>query len=348
MMRILSGSWLLLVLILKGTSLCAQVSVRTEHPIADAPLPNSALAIDAAKGYLLSEIRQKVYYVTDGIYQMMFIVTGKGVVVVDAPPSIGANMLKAIREVTSEPVTHVIYSHSHPDHIGAAQLFPANAIYISGARSARELSVHNKAKGMIPFGAFTGGQPVPTPTLVFTDSMNLVVGNKIIKLLHIDGPAHSAEDIIVYLPAEKIVMLVDIVFPGWIPFEQVAYAVDIDGYQQVQQYILSLNADVLVGGHWSKLGTRQDIINNINYINDILKMLAEGFQQVDFAPIAQRVGKHNINLLMETYFDAVAVYAASKVQAKWIGVLSGTDVWTYSHARRLLSFVRDSQVTITP
>ena len=48
----------------------------------------------------------------------------EGVIVVDAPPSIGENILAAIAEVTDEPITHVIYSHSHADHIGAAGIYP--------------------------------------------------------------------------------------------------------------------------------------------------------------------------------------------------------------------------------
>ena len=41
--------------------------------------------------------------IADGAYQVMFLTTGEGVIVVDGPPSIGHNYLKAIREVTDEP-----------------------------------------------------------------------------------------------------------------------------------------------------------------------------------------------------------------------------------------------------
>jgi hypothetical protein len=64
-----------------------------------------------AKGYLVQEIRDHLYWVTDGSYNTMFLVTDKGVVAVDAPPSIGKNYLKTIAEVTDKPVRYVIYSH---------------------------------------------------------------------------------------------------------------------------------------------------------------------------------------------------------------------------------------------
>ncbi|WP_245331876.1 MBL fold metallo-hydrolase [Bradyrhizobium sp. NAS80.1] len=50
----------------------------------------------------------------------MFLVYDKGVVVVDAPPSYSAHLKQAIADVTDRPITHLIYSHAHIDHIGGA------------------------------------------------------------------------------------------------------------------------------------------------------------------------------------------------------------------------------------
>ena len=46
------------------------------------------------KGYLVEEIRDHLYWVTDGSYNTMFLVTDKGVVVVDAPPYWAKNILE--------------------------------------------------------------------------------------------------------------------------------------------------------------------------------------------------------------------------------------------------------------
>ena len=91
------------------------------QPPISQPYLKSAIgpAIPPEKGYVVEEIRGGLYWVTDGSYNTMFMVTDEGVVVIDAPPSIGANYLKAIAEVTDKPINYVIYSHSHLDHIGA-------------------------------------------------------------------------------------------------------------------------------------------------------------------------------------------------------------------------------------
>ena len=68
-----------------------------------------------------------MFWLTDGLYQMIFLVTGEGVVAIDAPPTIGNNILRAIKGVTRLPVSHPIYSHHHADHTGAMVLYEGGA-----------------------------------------------------------------------------------------------------------------------------------------------------------------------------------------------------------------------------
>jgi len=74
----------------------------------------------------------------------------------------------------------------------------------------------------------------------------------------------------------------------------------------------------------------------MNYINSLLKGLAEGFQRINEGEALSKVGIVNTNLLTELYFDIVASYAANKITALREGRLSGGDVWAYSHAFRPL------------
>jgi hypothetical protein len=62
-----------------------------------------------SKGYLFEKIGQGCYWLGDGSYQMLFLASNEGVIVVDAPPTLGNNILRAIREVTDQPITHVVY-----------------------------------------------------------------------------------------------------------------------------------------------------------------------------------------------------------------------------------------------
>ena len=95
--------------------------------------------IDPAKGYFVEEIGDSLYWVGDGPYQAMFLVGKDGVVLVDAPPSMGGRLQTAIAEVTDRPVTHVVYSHAHSDHAGGASLFDG-AVFVAHRETARLLA----------------------------------------------------------------------------------------------------------------------------------------------------------------------------------------------------------------
>lgn len=74
----------------------------------------------------------------------MFLTTREGVVLVDAPPTIGHNLLGAIGAVTQANgrpanVTHLVYSHSHADHIGASSLLGADVVRIGHSECRRLL-----------------------------------------------------------------------------------------------------------------------------------------------------------------------------------------------------------------
>src|SRR6202171_2809324 len=97
-----------------------------------APVPQSALgpALNA-HGYYVGRVERNLYWVTDGVYQAAFLTTRDGVVLLDAPPTIGHNLQRAIDEIAaangeSNKVTHIIHSHHHADHAGASFLFDKN------------------------------------------------------------------------------------------------------------------------------------------------------------------------------------------------------------------------------
>src|SRR5260370_37920764 len=97
----------------------------------------------------------------------MFSEAGVGKIGGDAPPSRGEKMLRAIRDVTNEPIRWVVYSHSHADHIGAASMYPKEAMYIAHKETLARLERTNDISRVAPYAAFVRGQALPLPTLTF-------------------------------------------------------------------------------------------------------------------------------------------------------------------------------------
>jgi len=204
-----------------------------------------ARAAIAAKGYFVKEIRDRVYWLGDGAYNTMFVVSTGGVIAVDPLPALGANYLKAVAEVTDMPITHIIYSHEHTDHIGGAVLFPRTATVIAQKETANLLAARNDPRR-------------PVPTVVFDDHYTLTVGDQTL-VLDYKGTNHEAGNIFIYAPRQKVVMLVDVVYPGYMPYPNLGIAVDIPGYVKAHDDLLRYDFDTLVAGHVDRLGTRKDV-----------------------------------------------------------------------------------------
>ena len=317
----------------------AHLGARLAPCTSDLPSTSVGVAIDFEKGYLVEEISDGLYWVTEGNYQLMFLTTGEGVIVVDAPPSIGQNILNAIAEVTEEPVTHVIYTHSHADHIAAASLFPEDAVYIAHEETAAILEEISEREGPVPFGTFVGGSPVPAPTVTFSDSFTLEVGSQTLELEY-KGVNHTIGNIFVYAPEQKVLMFIDVIFPGWSPFKSLALAKDVPGFIESHDEALSFGFETLVAGHLNRLGTRQDVEVQKEYVLDMQANAVQALQTVDFFAIAQQVGFSNIWLLFDTYLDEVSKECTVLTLEKWDGRLGGADVFTPDHCFSIVESLR--------
>jgi glyoxylase-like metal-dependent hydrolase (beta-lactamase superfamily II) len=277
------------------------------------------------KGYLVEEIRDNLYWVTDGSYNTMFLVTDEGVVAVDAPPSIGQNYLKAIAEVTDKPITHVIYSHAHLDHIGAAGLFPKNATYIAHQATGSELQL---AKSL---ASNTSAIP-PVPTVTFPENYTLQVGNQTLDLNYY-GDNHMPGNLFIYAPNQKALMLVDVVFPGWVPYLYLAIADNVTGFIKAHDIALNnYDFDTLVGGHLTRLGTRDDVVTQQEFVSDLGKAAAKANSEVQFGDIAAQVGStEDIWLLFSKYVDVVDQNCVQTMLPKWESRLGGAEALMPTH-----------------
>lgn len=288
-----------------------------------APVPAAAFDadVDLSSGYHVAEIGDGLYWVADGTYLTMFLVTGEGVIAVDAPPSMGENILAAIASVTDEPVTHVVYSHTHIDHIGAAGVYPDDATVIAHEATA----AHLEAKA-------DPNRPVPTVT--FSDSYTLEVGSQTLELSY-QGVNHEPGNIFIYAPAQKVLMVVDIVFPGWTPFPDLALAEDVDGFLAAHDQILDFDFDTYIGGHLTRLGTREDVEIQQAYFQDIVQAAGAANAAMDpgaaFGEAQARGGANNPWAFVKILFDGVAQQCADEVVPKWQDRLGGVDVFTFDH-----------------
>lgn len=95
------------------------------------PVPETAKApAIGSDGYAMEEIGDGVFWLS----------TDESVMAVDAPPTLGNNILRAIAKVTRKPVTGVVYSHHHSDHVGAKSIFPKDVPHYAQRATVERLS----------------------------------------------------------------------------------------------------------------------------------------------------------------------------------------------------------------
>ena len=197
----------------------------------------AAVAADVAPALRAQRVVDGIYFVQgeaalglsanrNFISNAGFVVTDDGVVVVDAlgSPALAQELIAEIRRVTSQPIRFVVVTHYHADHIYGLQAFKAiGATVIAHAHGKAYL--HSDAaqrrlqSSRIDVAPWVNAQTqlVGADRWLDTDETTVRVGSFDFVLRHV-GPAHTAEDLVVFVPRAGVLFAGDLVFRGRIPF----------------------------------------------------------------------------------------------------------------------------------
>jgi glyoxylase-like metal-dependent hydrolase (beta-lactamase superfamily II) len=309
----------------------SDVATRTDTMPDYAPVPASALgpALNE-QGYHVGRVERNLYWVTDGVYQAAFLTTRDGVVLLDAPPTIGHNLQRAVDEIAaangvSNKVTHIIYSHHHADHAGASFLFDKNVVRI-GHEETRRLLLRDDDPAR------------PANEETFQDRRTLEIGGERIELAW-HGASHAPDMTFIHLPEHDTLMMVDIVNAGWVPVYVSNLTQDIPGYLEAPAHALTYPWEHLVSGHLGRLGTREDVTLHQQYMSDIVENIKTSLATTDPTPYFVKYGA-NAWARVKGYLDAVTNNAAKPVIDKYTGVLAAADVFTASTTFWVMESVR--------
>src|ERR1700746_1603998 len=296
-----------------------------------APVPRSALGPALGEqGYFVGRVERNLYWVTDGTYQCAFLTTADGVVLLDAPPSIGHNIQRAVDEIASangvsNKVTYLIYSHHHADHIGASSLFDKNVTRI-GHEETRRLLLRDDDPAR------------PPNEETFQDRRTLEIGGERIDLAW-HGPNHSPDNIVIHLPDHDTLMLIDVVNPGWAPIYVSNLSEDIPGYLEAPANALAYSWKHFIGGHNGRQGTRDDMAVHPHALGDLVASSQEAVDSVDPTRYFVKYGE-NTWAAVSHYLEEIAEVAAAPVTEKYTGVLAAADVFTEDVAFQVMQSVR--------
>jgi glyoxylase-like metal-dependent hydrolase (beta-lactamase superfamily II) len=289
-----------------------------------------AWPVDPKKGYVVKKLKADIFVITDGGYQSLFAATGNGVVLFDAPPSFAPHIGRAVAETTKEAIAKLVYSHMHVDHIGGAGLLleqnPAIEIVAEDgvARFLSERSDPNR----------------PVPTTIFREQQTLTFGS--MKAEMKVGYWHSPPgDLFIYFPGEKVLMAVDTMSSGSVPYMGLDLTMNMDAYVKVFDQLLRYDFDVLVPGHHSNPSTRDDVRLVKDYVTDVyqtMKHIHESDHRALISQAAQKYGSENSYAIARVLFDNEIAQGANEIKNRWMTKLDNVDVWADSHCSTALVY----------
>ncbi|MFF1691835.1 MULTISPECIES: MBL fold metallo-hydrolase [unclassified Streptomyces] len=283
-----------------------------------APVPDFALGPDIPEsGYVVQDLGGGAHFVTQGMINTMFVETKNGVVLVDASPFLGDKLLEAIESVTPKPVTHLIYSHAHADHIGAAHLLKRDGMKVISHEITGEFikEVENDDRRPLPTETFSGRRKE-----MDIDGVRFV--------LDYTGDWHQAGNLFIHLPELKLMGAMDSFTPKSAPFFRLYFSAHVPAYFDAMDQLLEYDYETIVTGHMALPGTPEDVATNREYIRDLRAAASEALRTVDMkeASAAAKVPANNKQAEIKVWMDAVTARAA-ELMPSWEKRLGGTDIF---------------------
>ncbi|MEX1166295.1 MAG: MBL fold metallo-hydrolase [Hydrogenophaga sp.] len=154
-----------------------------------------------------------------------FVITPKSVVVIDAlgSPKLAERLTAEIKKLTPLPISNVILTHYHADHVYGLQFFKDLGAHITAHQSAKEYIQSDTARLRLEASRTDLAPWIDEKTrLIEADTWingptALKIDGMLFELDHV-GPSHTPEDLTVFVPSEKVLFAGDLFFNGRLPF----------------------------------------------------------------------------------------------------------------------------------
>ena len=188
-----------------------------------------------------------VYLFQNNFHMSLIVPTTEGTVRVDPINAEAGEWLNEnLSQITDQPVTHLIYSHSHGDH-GSGGSAHSDAVIIAHENAPDSLDGTD-------------------PTQRVGDTEVLEIGGKTFELTNL-GAGHDNHMLAVIVRPENVAFIVDVAAPKRLPFQNFGGA-DLDDWIAQIETALTLDFDVFVPGHGS-VGDKGDLEENLVYMQEL-------------------------------------------------------------------------------
>jgi len=205
----------------------------------------------------ITRVSGDVYRFQNKFHVNMFVITGDGVVVTDPINQEAAKWLKAeIGKLTDEPITHLIYSHSHGDHASGGTEYGDVPNVIAHRNAPEDIDLME-------------------PTMRFDDQTSFTVGSKTFELTYL-GPGHGNDLIAMVVRPDDVAFVVDAVSAKRLFYRDFPGS-NVDHWIDQVKKVEALDFDTLIGGH-GPVGNKSDVGKGLAYLKELRASVLKGLK----------------------------------------------------------------------
>ena len=230
----------------------------------------------AEKEISFTEVGEGLYaFTAEGDPNSGVIIGDDSVMIIEAQatPRLAQKVIEHVRGVTDKPIKHVVLTHYHAVRVLGASAFNASEIIMSDAARAMVLE-----RGQEDWDSefdrfprlFQGHESIPGltwPTQTFSKSMTIYLGKRRVDLMHV-GRAHTAGDIVAFVPDQNVMFTGDIV-----EYKSACYCGDghFADWPTTLEAIRSYDVDAIAPGRGDALVGKQMVNEAIDLTADFIR-----------------------------------------------------------------------------
>ena len=224
---------------------------------------------NVTQDYILQRLTDRIWFFQVQFSGTMFYVGDEGVLLIDAAEGRANAIVAAIDEVTDLPISALLYSHNHADHIADASVL---AEQIPGLRI---IATEATAGLMERLGS---NHPEPTE-VIDADTNTFSFEDLTVRVVPLEHSGH-ARDHAIYVPeGTGVIHVPDLLNADQLPFWAFGGAESYLGYRDMLETAGSLEWDYLSGGH-GNVGSHDDIAFYLTFLDDLEAAVGEALGNV--------------------------------------------------------------------
>ncbi|HEX8027605.1 MAG TPA: MBL fold metallo-hydrolase [Vicinamibacterales bacterium] len=221
----------------------------------------------------VEKVKDNLWVIRGGGGNTAVFVTSSGATVIDTKnPGWGQALLDKIKTVTDKPLTRVINTHTHYDHVSGNVVMPASVEIIAQENTAKRMPVFTTVTGRGETeNVFKANPGKGVPTRTFKDKLSIGTGADQINLYYF-GPAHTGGDAFVEFPALRVLHAGDVFARKSVPL------IDRDNGGSGVQFAATIrkaadgvkNIDSIINGHLPAQTTSAEMREYADFVSDFV------------------------------------------------------------------------------